>query len=92
MTHTYLLYDGEIIKERTAVSLSITKQWDKMYSSQTMYIWLHGATHKAYTVCWLLKPMAYNHGHPGYIWTQMDSYFPIMDKVWIDQKMVDFKH
>lgn len=28
--------------------------------------------------------MDYNHGHPGYIGTKMDLYFPITDKVWID--------
>lgn len=91
MTHTYLLYNGENIKEQTAVRLSSTKQLDKMYSSQTTHTWLCGAKHTAYSLCWLLRPMDYNHGHPGYIWTKIDSYFPIMDKVWIDQKKVNLK-
>lgn len=48
MTHTYLLYDGENIKERTTVRPSITKQWDKTYSSQTMATW--SQTHSVHSM------------------------------------------
>ena len=88
LTHIYRT-KGKLSR-KGPLSVYPSKKWDKTYSSQTLYTCLHGATRKAYTVCWLVRPMAYNDGRPGYIWTQMDSYFPTMDKVWIDQKTGQF--
>lgn len=86
MTHTYSLHDGGNNKGKDTVRPSIIKQWNKMHSSQTMYSWLHGATCTACTVCCVLRTMDYNHGNPGYIWTPVDSYFAIVDKMWNDYK------